>query len=135
MATTMQVKGFAELERLLVRLPDAIAKKVTVNGLKAGGRVLVKGMKARAPRLTGKLADSPMVTSSKKSTKNKGQAVVGFKKPTSRRVHLTEFGTEHSKAEPFIRPTIEQDGQTAIGKIGEFIGKGVEREARRLAGK
>ncbi len=103
--------GFRELESLLKRLPEAAAKRVVVNGLKAGGRVLVKGMKQRAPKLTGKLAKSPVVTSSKKSTKGKGQAVVAFRQPTSRRVHLTEFGTEHSPAQPFIRPTIQQDGK------------------------
>ena len=127
--------GFYELERLLVKMPEAVAKRVTVNGLKAGGRVLAKGMKARAPRKTGALAASPVVTSSRKSTKGKGHAVVAFRQPVSRRVHLTEFGTEHSRAEPFIRPTLDQDGPQAVKAIGESMGKGVEREARKLAGK
>ena len=129
------MKGFSELETLLKKLPDAMAKGVVVNGLKAGGRVLVKGMKARAPRRTGALAASPVVSSSKKATKGQAHAVVAFKKPVSRRVHLTEFGTEHSRAKPFIRPTIDQDGQTAIKAIGEAMGKGIERTARKLAGK
>ncbi len=126
------IHGFAALERLLVKMPDTVAKKVTVNGLKAGGRVLVKGMKQRAPRRTGKLADSPTVSSAAKVTKGQSHAAVGFKKPTSRRVHLTEFGTEHSAAQPFIRPTLDQDGAAAIKAIGENMGKGVEREARKL---
>lgn len=130
------VFGARELESLLRKLPDAVAKKVTVLGLKAGGRVLAKGMKQRAPRgKTGKLAASPMVSSAAKVTQDRGQASVGFRKPTSRRVHLTEFGTEHSMAQPFIRPTIEQDGPAAIKAIGEFIGRGVEREARKMAKK
>jgi HK97 gp10 family phage protein len=127
------VLGHRELESLLRKLPEKVAKRVTVNGLKAGGRVLVKGMKARAPRRTGQLADSPTVSSAAKVTQGRSQASVAFKKPVSRRVHLTEFGTEHSRAEPFIRPTLEQDGREAIKVIGENMGKGVEREARKMA--
>lgn len=128
----MEVRGFKELERLLNLLPERAAKNVTVNALKAGGRVLVKGMKARAPERTGKLKASPTVSSASKVTKGRSQAAVGFKKPTSRRVHLTEFGTEHSPAQPFIRPTIDQDGARAVKAIGESMGKGVVREALKL---
>lgn len=129
------VTGTRELERLLKQLPDVVAKKVTVNGLKAGGRVLVKGIKARAPRRTGKLANSAVVSSASKATRGESLAVVGFLTPVSRRVHLTEFGTQHSPAQPFIRPTLDEDGAAAIRQIGESIGRGVEREARKLAGK
>lgn len=131
----VELKGAKELEKLLNLLPDTVAKKVTVLALKAGGRVLVKGMKQRVPVRTGALRDSITVSSASKVTKNKSLAAVGFKKPVSRIAHLVEFGTEHSKAEPFIRPTIEQDGTTAIKAIGENMGKGIEREARKLAGK
>lgn len=129
------VFGHKEIERMLRQLPERTAKKVTVNALKAGGRVLVKGMKQRAPRRTGKLAASPTVSSASKATKQESHAVVGFLKPTSRRVHLTEFGTEHSPAQPFIRPTLDEDGAKAVKAIGENIGRGVEREARKLVGK
>lgn len=135
MADFANIHGFAALESLLLKLPDTVAKKIAVNGLKAGGRILVKGMKQRAPRRTGKLAESPTVSSASKVTKGKSHAAVAFRKPTSRRVHLTEFGTQHSAAHPFIRPTLDQDGPQAIKAIGENMGKGVEREARKLAGK
>ena len=133
--TDVALHGFKELENLLRKLPEETAKKVTINGLKAGGRVLVKGMKERVPVKTGKLRDSITVTSSEKVTKDRSMAAVGFKKPTSRRAHLTEFGTEHSKAEPFIRPTLDIDGSAAIEAIGKNMGAGIAREARRLAGK
>lgn len=127
------VTGYKELERVLKQLPDALAKRVVLNGLRAGGRVLVKGMKERAPVRTGELAASPVVTTAGKATRGKGHAVIGFRKPTSRRVHLTEFGTENAPAQPFIRPTLDEDGAEAIKKIGEIMGRGVEREARKLA--
>lgn len=126
------VLGAPQIETLLKQLPEKVAKRVTVNGLKAGGRVLVKGMKKRAPKRTGKLAASPTVSSASKVTKGKSHTAVGFLKPTSRRVHLTEFGTENSPAQPFIRPTLEQDGAEAIKAIGEAIGKGIVREALKM---
>lgn len=129
------VLGAKALEKLLKQLPEAVAKRVTVNGLKAGGRVLVKGMKARAPRRTGALAASPVVSSSSRATRGEALAVVAFLTPVSRRVHLTEFGTEDTPAQPFIRPTLDEDGALAIRQIGENMGRGVEREARKLAGK
>lgn len=132
MADFENLHGFGALENLLKKLPEKVAKRVTVNGLKAGGRVLAKGMKERAPRRTGKLAESPTVSSAAKVTKDKAHAVVGFRKPTSRRVHLTEFGTEHSVAKPFIRPTLDQDGAKAIQVIGENMGKGIVREAGKI---
>ena len=133
MANEMKLLGAKALEGLLKKLPDRLAKNVTVNGLRAGGRVLAKGMTQRAPKLTGELSESPVVSSAKKATRNQSQAVVGFLTPTSRRVHLTEFGTEHSPAQPFIRPTLDIDGPAAVAAITENMAKGVEREARALA--
>ena len=37
------------------------------------------------------------------------------------------------KAEPFLRPALDEGGDEAIRKIGQTMGKGVEREARALA--
>ena len=132
---TQFVFGAKEIERMLRQLPEKVARKVVVGGLRAGARVLVKGMKARVPGRTGKLKQSITVSSAAKVTKGRGLVAVGFKKPVSRRAHLTEFGTEHSPAKPFMRPALDQDGPQAISKVGEFLGKGIEREARKLVGK
>jgi HK97 gp10 family phage protein len=129
------IRGAREVENLLRQLPEKAAKRVTTNALKAGARVLVKGIKARARKRTGELARSPVVTSAAKVTDGRGLVSIGFRTPVSRRVHLTEFGTEHSPAQPFIRPTLDQDATVAVKAIGENIGKGVVREARRLAKK
>lgn len=127
------VFGSAEIERLLRQMPEKVAKKVTIAGLRAGARVLVKGMKARVPVRTGALRESITVSAAAKVTAGRGLVSVGFRKPVSRRAHLTEFGTEHSPAEPFIRPAIDQDGAEAIRAIGEALGRGIAREAGKLA--
>ena len=134
MATNFTLQGAPELEKLLKQMPERLAKNVTTNGLRAGARVIAKGMKQRVPVRTGELRDSIVVSSAKKATKNRSNVVVGFKTPTSRRAHLTEFGTEKAPAQPFIRPTIDQDGSEAIAEIGKVMAKGVAREAAALAG-
>jgi HK97 gp10 family phage protein len=104
MAVTTGIRGAKELQKLLKALPQRVAKRVTVNGLRAGGRVIANGMKQRVPVRTGDLRDSIIVSSAAKATRGKSNVVVGFRTPTSRRAHLVEFGTEHSAAEPFMRP-------------------------------
>lgn len=125
------VLGAPEIEALLKSLPEKVAKRLMLNGLRAGGRVVAKGMRERVPKRTGNLAKSITVSSAAKVTKGKAHVVVGFKKPTSRRAHLTEFGTEHSQAKPFIRPALEEDGEKAIRQIGEIVARGLVREAKR----
>lgn len=125
------VLGAPEIELMLKSLPEKVAKRLMLNGLRVGARVVAKGMRQRAPKRTGKLAKSVTVSSAAKVTRGKAHVVVGFRKPTSRRAHLAEFGTEHSEAKPFIRPTLEEDGEQAIRQIGEIVARGLVREATR----
>lgn len=124
----VHVKGAKELEALLKRLPERVAKRVVNNGLRAGARIIRDDAKARVPVDTGELQDSITVATVR------GKVKVGFKPPASRRAHLTEFGTENQAAQPFMRPALDSRGTDAIKKIGEVMGKGVEKEARAIAG-
>lgn len=126
------VFGDKAIEDLLRKLPEKVAQRVTVNALRAGGRIVAKGMQQRVPVKTGKLKRSITVSSARKATKSQAHVVVGFRKPTSRRAHLTEFGTENARAQPFIRPTLEQDGEKVVRQIGENMGKGIVREAVKM---
>lgn len=123
----VHVKGAAELERLLKQLPGKVAKRVTNNGLRAGARIIRDEMKDRVKVVTGELQDSITVATVK------GEVKVGFTKPASRRAHLLEYGTETQRAQPFGRPAIDAKATDAIKKIGEIMGKGVEREAGKIA--
>lgn len=120
------VRGAKELEALLKRLPPKVAKRVVNNGLRAGARVIRDEAKARVPKLTGQLEKGIVVATVK------GEVKVGFKPPVSRRAHFTEYGTETQPAQPFMRPAIDTKGPEAIRKIGEVMGKGVEKEAGKI---
>lgn len=47
--------------------------------------------------------------------------LVGFKPPVSRRAHLTEFGTVHSSAKPFMRPALDSEAGAAIRAMGAEV--------------
>lgn len=46
------------------------------------------------------------------------EVLMGFKPPISRRAHLTEFGTVHAAARPFMRPALDSKAGEAIRKMG-----------------
>lgn len=150
---SMKLIGAKEIEALLKQMPERIAKKVTVGALRAGAGVIAR--QARANVRANPSIDSGLlarnITSRARKRSKKGAAVVSVgiarkaaqvvrkgrtkatKASPSRYAHLVEFGTEHSRAEPFLRPALDEKGSEAIARIGEAMGKGIAREARKLA--
>lgn len=132
----IDISGAREIEQVLKQLPPRVAKQVVERSLRAGARVIVKEARAKVRRRTGMLAKSIAVAKTKRGDRGgAGRIFIGFRPPHSRRAHLTEYGTRHSRAFPFMRPAIDTKGAEAIDKIGQTLGQGVERVATELAGK
>ena len=130
----IKVHGLKDIEKVLRQLPLKARQRVVMNGLRAGARLIAKDAKARVPVRTGALRDSITVATVRKSKRSaRRQVLIGFKKPVSRRAHLTEFGTKFQPAEPFMRPALDSQGPAAIVKMGKIWGRGIEREASLLA--
>lgn len=131
MVQRIQIKGLRELDMALKRLPEPVAAKVTGNALADGGRVIRDEAKLAVPVDTGALRDSIVV---RRARGRAGQVFVGFEKPTSRRAHLTEFGTSRASAKPFMRPALEVSRRAALRAIARRMMKGIAAEVRKLAG-
>lgn len=133
----MQILGAREVSKILKQLPEKTAQRVVENALRAGARIIRDEAKARVPVKTGRLQESIVVRTSKGRGRSKrrdvGVIFVGFEKPHSQRAHLTEYGTRHSRAFPFMRPALDSKGPEAVKRIGKLMGKGVEREANKLS--
>jgi HK97 gp10 family phage protein len=130
MVDRLEVKGGKALERALLRLPKELDRaRVTTNALAAGGRVIRDEAKLAVPVETGELRDSIVV---RRVRGQAGHVVVGFLKPTSRRAHLTEFGTSTASARPFMRPALDVSGRAAINEIARALRKGIDRVAAKL---
>lgn len=147
------ISGLKEIEEVLKKLPENMAKRATYGALRAGAAVIAKAARAKVkanPSIDSGLLEKNITSRARRRSK-KGSAVVsvgihrkaaqvvrkGRKKPVkvvpSRYAHLVEFGTEHSPAEPFMRPALDEQVGVAAEKVKEGLARAVEREARKLA--
>lgn len=107
------------VRRTLLGFEDKMAKKIVRRGVRAGAAymrdearkfvpirygVLKKHIYARADRSRDRNEIRAVVTI------RKGTVMVGGEKVNPRRyAHLVEFGTRHSKAQPFFRPAMANE--------------------------
>ena len=83
------------------------------------------------PVRSGALRRSITTTTPEKSMRpHTKQVFVGFKPPTSRRAHLTEFGTRHSSAKPFLRPALDSRAGDAIREMGAELRYWFDKQGR-----
>ncbi len=143
MATTTrsQVQGFKEIEQVLKALPGKLAERELTNAVRAGANVIRKEARARAPRggvpsemskKFGPLHKKIRARRVKKTRRsvefvvNEGSAFYGA---------LLEFGTKDIAPRPWITPAFDVSAPAAVQKVGERLGKGVEKVTKELAGK
>jgi HK97 gp10 family phage protein len=147
MSVTVQIKGAAELDRVLRQLPVEIARKELTGAVMEGANIVRRAVQDAAPvrvdptpkaigkggkgRLPGYLRANirrgvvRAGTASVTIAVGTGAAFYGF---------MLEFGTRFMAARPWFRPAWEASREAALAKIGLALGKRVERAAERLAG-
>lgn len=128
----------AKRARVDLKLNTEDLKLAAVAGLDealfAAGEVVAAAVKSRAPKRTGKLANSVYVATPKRSTyttdddnekerkPEKGEVVVGV---ASFHAHFIEAGTSKMAAKPFFRPAFDatrrQAAQVAADKLRESL--------------
>lgn len=132
MARRIKLEGAKELDRVLRRLPRKLGKRILTSASAAGGRVVSKEAKRLVPVNTGGLRDSIIV---RRDPRRPGLVIVGPKYPEGAHGHLVEFGTAQGAApHPFLRPAFDLKRVQALAKIGDSLGRAVERAAVALAG-
>lgn len=129
------IRGAKELEKTLKELGPQIASRLGDRALRAGAKPIVKEAKRLTPRRTGNLRKSIKAV----KARERGGAyaatrtvLIGFKKPHSRRAHLTEFGFvhrngKHVAARPFIRPALDATAGEALRAMIEDMSRGILR--------
>lgn len=149
MKTTVQVEGFAELDRALAALgPEAT--KVGRAALRGAANDVRDAVKAAAPVGTG---------STKKSARNKGgdsrsydygrlrdnirvreararadnTVVMQVTTGNAFWSRFLEYGTRKMSARPFFRPAWDGSRDGALRTLQTRLGAGIERAAKRLA--
>ena len=132
MTIRTELKGASELRKVLRRLPQNAQRRVLQSSLRQGANVIRDEAKALAPVATGKLAASIKVRKVGRSTGDSVHMVVTT--GDAFWGNFLEFGTGRQPARPFMRPALDATGGAALVKIGKAMGRGIEREARKLAG-
>lgn len=138
------VKGLNALGKLLDRLPEELQRKVIQSGLRKAANEMVAPLQAAAPVFTGKLEQSIEVKAEGAGSRVARQraslsdkllvsAGIRLRSPGRYYWHFTEFGTSKMPARPWIRPTFERIHPTALKTFKGYIGKRIEREAKKLA--
>ena len=126
-----RLEGARETERALRRLPRQVQGRIEMNALRQGAKPIREAAQDRAPKDTGELEEEIIV----RGRRRQGETVVRIG-PSKKAFQgmLQEFGTEHHPAQPWLRPAFDEKVAEALDRIGEFLGRGIERAAKRLAG-
>ena len=153
----MQVKGAAELVKLLNQLPARVAKNGLRNAVYAGARVVRDEAKSRAPKAAEVMPNQPPPGTLRRSVimkhipelssltrqtffvtvrHGKKYRFQGKKKNLSQDAwywRFIEFGTIKMAARPFLRPALEVKRQEAVDAITTRLASRIEAEAKKLA--
>jgi len=134
------VEGLRQLQRALAELPKATARNVLLRTLKAEAQPIAAAEARLAPKLTGKLAASPQVSTrlSKRQRRLhvKQSPVEVFVGPTSHPKSVqTEFGNARQAAQPHLRPAWDANVRGVLDGIRDRLAAEIEKARRRLARK
>ena len=149
MAELFKIAGARELDKVLEKLPRKMGEKVLRTALMAASKPMLDEMKRDAPVRSGESAKRF------RAGAKKGR-LPGFLRASIRRrvikskdslaatvlvgafgvfyAHMVEFGTKHSRAQPFVRPAFDGNAAGAIGTMGKKLGEQIEKETLKLAG-
>lgn len=141
----MKTEGFRDVEKALMGLKAATAKRVGQKALTAGAEPIAADAKARAPQDTGELAQQAGQSAKAKGSDAraaffrggaaKDAVVTRYVGPASSDGQglLQEFGTEHHAPQPWLRPAFEANRVKAVGIILDVMWSEVRKAAARAA--
>jgi HK97 gp10 family phage protein len=137
----VEIKGLRELDAALRALPEAMQGQVVRPALTSAGKVWVDGMARRAPKAAqhrvirrGSAFPFPLFTSiGMRVSLAKDQARL-FVGPLSRAFwgRFQELGTRFHPPQPFMKPTLEGDGQAAIAAFVATAREKLDQVVRKL---
>ena len=139
MSKDFYLEGLSDLEQALMELPRATSRNVLLRTLKKAAEPVAKAGAANAPRRTGGLAESYVVStkltkSQKKVAKQSDVEVYVGPTPHPKSIQ-TEFGNVHQAAEPHLRPAWDSTNKEVLDSIKEQLSTEIEKARERLARK
>lgn len=142
MTVTFEAHGFREIERALDGLGQPRdLRRLGKAALKRGAKPLVDRAKELAPKDQKDLERAIKVGEPVKAYRNRTpesvSTFVGIDESQDRRLHIyaeaQESGLKHMKAQPYMRPALDETTQEVIDQTGRELWAGIEKRARLLA--
>lgn len=129
--TTLELEGGKELERQLLALDDAMQGPILGRAALIGAEPIRVAAEYRAPRRTGFLAAHIGKELIETSLLHADVAVA----PESDAYYgvFQEIGTRHHKAQPFLRPAMDENKDLAVETSGEVLRRELLKVAKRHA--
>lgn len=156
MKTDFRVEGLSKINDLLKQLPQIAQKRVGQSAMRIGANIIKKAAQDKVPERSGELKKSIVVKQDRYGSASINYTI-GIEGKARSYAHLVEFGAaphvirpdkkkalsngrffveeiHHpgASAKPFLRPAFDNHQEEVIKKIGQVLGKGVEREALRF---
>jgi HK97 gp10 family phage protein len=122
----MGVSGFRELEQNLERTERAVSDGALVSANKKGAQIIAEGAKSRAPRRTGRLAES-IDHEIDEASSSEVRERIG---PKVFYGGLVELGTAQTAAKPYLRPALDERGDAAVNATGKDLWARIRRVLR-----
>lgn len=126
----MGVSGFEELERALKRVDDAVSGQALAGAVTKGAEIVVEAAKSRAPRKTGKLAESIGYKIGKVSASGVRARIGVAARGGVRYAFHVEVGTKKRAPRPFLRPALRRSKDAVVDTIGTHLWAFIRRVLR-----
>lgn len=132
---TFRLEGAKDLEKVLKGLPNQVRGRTLRTAAMAGAGEIRKAARQTAPvGETGTLRASIVARQDKDSKNRHGVTVKVGPSRAGFYGLFHEFGTAALAPRPWLRPAWEAAKGRALNRIGDSLGKAIEKAARRLAG-
>ncbi|HEM7896977.1 TPA: HK97 gp10 family phage protein [Burkholderia cenocepacia] len=132
--SSIQILGLADLQTDFAKLAKAQSTKALRRATVAGAKVIRDEARARAPKKTGKLRrnivwaalrqkDAPGIATAGVRVRTKGK---GDSPSNAFYWRFVELGTQHVRAQPFVRPAFDASIGQAEGAIRTEIARAID---------
>lgn len=130
-ASGVHIEGYEDLRRKFRQLSAGMQKTALRSMLRSAATPVLKEAVRLAPTDEFDLKEAIAMTVSVKQTE--ASAAVGVKRKQAgapaRYAHLQEFGTVHHRAQPFLRPALDNRKGEAIQAFADAVKKQINRLA------
>jgi len=132
--SSVQILGLADLQADFAKLAKSQSTKALRRATLAGAKVIRDEARARAPKKTGKLKRN-IVSASLRQKESPGIATAGVRVRTKGGAdslnnafywRFVELGTQHMRAQPFVRPSFDTSIDRAEGAIRTEIARAID---------